>query len=58
MTFNSVPGHEHPHSIAMNSVRNTSGAELPTSDHDLNDNDVQFILRHNKKMAKKHSFGE
>ena len=62
LTFNSVPGHEHPYSIKMNSVRNAAradGGETPgVSDQDVNDNDVQFIFRENKKMSKKSSFGK
>ena len=61
-TFHSVPGHEHPYSIKMSHARDTARADGPETpvimDQDLNDNDVQFILRENKKMAKKGSFGK
>lgn len=63
VTFHSaITGHEHPYSIRMSSARNEAkadGAETPViAEPPLNDNDVQFILRENKKMAKKASFGE
>ena len=66
LTFNSVPGHERPHSIRLHQARNNhvkndaSADAFPASlsDADLNDTDVQFIVRENKKVPKKPSLGK
>ena len=66
LTFNSVPGHEQPHNIRLHQARNqlvkndSASDAFPASlsDVDLNDTDVQFIVRENKKVPKKPSLGE
>jgi hypothetical protein len=61
-----LAGHEHPYSIKMSHVRNAmrdrgSGEDISMLPFDLDNNDqnaVQFVLRQNKKVARKSSCGQ